>query len=165
MNATLLIDLFGHKRCADAELAEALAGVDAAAHPEALRAATRTLNHIHVVDEIFRAHLGGRPHGYTATNTPDTPALAALADSMHDSGVWYGRYAEGIPVEALHEPIDFHFTDGDAGRMTRLEILLHVLSHGSYHRGAIGQLLRTMGVSPPRDLFTRHLREHGVATA
>ena len=73
MNATLLIDLFGHKRCADAELAEALASVDASAHPEALRAATRTLNHIHVVDEIFRAHLSSRPHGYTATNTADTP--------------------------------------------------------------------------------------------
>jgi len=29
-----------------------------------------TLNHVFVVDDIFRAHLEGREHGYAARNTP-----------------------------------------------------------------------------------------------
>jgi len=37
-----------------------------------------TLNHVYVVDDIFRAHLEGREHGYAARNTPTPPLLDAL---------------------------------------------------------------------------------------
>jgi hypothetical protein len=39
--------------------------------------AVRLMNHIHVVDRIFIAHLTGQAHTYTATNTPDTPTPTA----------------------------------------------------------------------------------------
>src|SRR5688572_10222692 len=37
-----------------------------------------TLNHNYVIDEIWRAHLEGRDHGYAARNTRDHPPLAEL---------------------------------------------------------------------------------------
>ena len=40
--------------------------------------AIRMMNHIYVVDRIFRAHLQGEPHHYTATNTEATPDLGEL---------------------------------------------------------------------------------------
>jgi uncharacterized damage-inducible protein DinB len=45
--------------------------------------------------------------------------------------------------------------------MTREEMLFHVLTHGSYHRGNVGQILKNLSVAPPRDLFTKflHVRE------
>ena len=43
------------------------------------------------------------------------------------------------------------------GRMTREEMLLHVITHGAYHRGQVGQILRAAEVLPPRDIFTRFL--------
>jgi uncharacterized damage-inducible protein DinB len=73
---------------------------------------------------------------------------------------WYVRYATALDEPALAEAVSFVFTDGDAGRMTRQQILMHVLTHGGYHRGAVGQVLRSIGMAPPRELYTRFL--HGA---
>jgi uncharacterized damage-inducible protein DinB len=61
----------------------------------------------------------------------------------------------------LSSVLDFTFTDGDAGRMSKEEILFHVLTHGGYHRGNVGQVLKSISVAPPRDLYTKflHLNE------
>lgn len=37
-----------------------------------------TLNHVYVVDDIFRHHLQGKKHSYTARNTDHTPAIGEL---------------------------------------------------------------------------------------
>ncbi|MDO7574530.1 MAG: DinB family protein, partial [Oceanospirillaceae bacterium] len=47
--------------------------------------------------------------------------------------------------------------DGDRGKITRQEILLHVVTHGGYHRGQVGQIIRAVNVLPPRDIYTRFL--------
>ena len=120
-------------------------------HSEPLHMATRTLNHIYVVDRIFRAHLLGEAHGYTQTNTDDTPALGDLHFAAAETDHWFEAYVAGLSESALAESLNFQFTDGDAGRMTREEMLFHVLAHGSYHRGNVGQVLKGIGmVKPPR---------------
>ena len=42
-------------------------------------------------------------------------------------------------------------------------MLFHVLSHGSYHRGNVGLVLKGISVAPPRDLLTKflHVQEPG----
>ena len=67
-----------------------------------------------------------------------------------------------VPAAALREVIEFTFTDGDAGRMSREEMLLHVVSHGAYHRGNIGQVLRRSRL-PRRATCTRKFL-HGLAS-
>lgn len=152
-----LLSLFAHKAWANDELFAALAGVDAVAHPTEVRSAIRILNHVHVVDRIFQAHLEGRPHHYKATNTQETPTLAALAAEVKAVDAWYLAYVGALPRSALPERVRFVFTDGDAGLMSREEILLHVVTHGGYHRGAAGQVMRAASAAPPRDLYTRFL--------
>jgi len=44
-----------------------------------------TLNHNCLIDQIWRAHLEGRPHGHTARNTPDHPPLAQLRALQHEA--------------------------------------------------------------------------------
>jgi len=150
--------LFRYKSWANDELFGVLAGVDASAHPSALHSAIRILNHAHVVDCIFKGHLLGVPHGYAATNTQDTPALPALAAAVREVDAWYVAYVVSLPPAALDERVRFTFTDGDAGLMTREEMLLHVITHNGYHRGQAGQVLRSRAsVAPPRDLYTRFL--------
>jgi uncharacterized damage-inducible protein DinB len=58
---------------------------------------------------------------------------------------------------ALDESIDFAFTDGDRGRMTRAEMLAHVITHSGYHRGEIGRLLPETNAVGARDIFTGYL--------
>ena len=153
-----LTSLFAYKTWANAELFESLAKVDAAAHLSELHAATRIMNHIFVVDSIFKGHLQGQSHGYTDTNTPDTPPLADLALRAKAVDAWFESHVSNLAPDRLKDDVVFTFTDGDVGRMTQEQILLHVIAHGTYHRGAVGQVMRATNVPPPRDLLTRFLR-------
>ena len=38
-------------------------------------------------------------------------------------------------------------------------MLIHVVTHGAYHRGAIGRILAQLSVAPPRDVFTGYLHQ------
>ena len=149
--------LFAQKSWANNELFNALAAVPLEAHTESVTAAIRTLNHIFVVDKIFLAHLSGQQHGYKATNTEETPELGHLQFAVAEVDAWYMRYVKEIQEHELKQPIRFHFTDGDTGEMTKEEMLLHVFTHGSYHRGNVGQILKSIAVAPPRDLLTKFL--------
>lgn len=155
--ASLLRSLFRYKRWADEGFLDALARVDAQQHAAPRHLAVRLLNHIHVVDTIFAAHLAGRPHGHAATNTVETPTLDALRDAMLAQDQWYLDYVEQASPGLLPETLEFVFTDGAAGSMSREEMLMHVVTHGAYHRGAVGQCLNEAQVAPPRDIFTGYL--------
>lgn len=148
---------FGYKAWANGEIIQALSRIDPDAHADTRRAAIRVLNHTYVVDRIFAAHLAGASHGYTATNTDETPELTDLAALIADSDRWYLDYVASVVPSQLEERVAFQFTDGDMGEMTRVEMLFHVLAHGAYHRGNIGMLLSEGGVSRPKDTFARYL--------
>lgn len=158
MSSSSLASLFGYKSWADRELFALLATL-APEHAEAVHGCIRTLNHIHVVDRIFRAHLSAEPRPFDATNTQSTPTLAQLQADVAATDAWYERYVAGLNPSRLAEVIDFQFTDGDRGRMSREEILLHVITHGGYHRGNVGQVLKSISVAPPRDLYTKFLHQ------
>lgn len=152
-----LRSLFSYKAWANEELFSALADVDAEKYPAEANNALRILNHVYVVDCIFKAHLAGSAHGHAATNTKETPTLHALAASVKEVDAWFLAYVSNLPSMSLHEQVHFVFTDGETGLMSREEMLLHVITHGGYHRGAAGQVMRTASVAPPRDIYTRFL--------
>lgn len=158
MSTATLCSLFGYKTWANRELFALLAELPAE-HADPLHTCIRTLNHIYVVDRIFRAHLSGEARPFDATNTKSTPALAQLQSDVAATDAWYEQYVGGVAPSSLAEVIDFQFTDGDGGRMSREEILLHVITHGGYHRGNVGQVLKSISVAPPRDLYTKFLHQ------
>ncbi len=152
-----LHSLFAQKSWANNELFNALAAVTAPEHAGAVHTAIRTLNHIYVVDRIFQAHLQGVRHGYSATNTDATPQLDELHFGVAEVDAWFERHVATLAEEQLAERVTFRFTDGDAGTMSREEMLAHVITHGAYHRGNVGQVLKSISVAPPRDLYTKFL--------
>ena len=79
--ATVLQSLFRYKAWTNAELFAGLAKLDAEKHATERHTAIRLMNHIYVVDRIFAGHLMGQPHGYTGTNTTETPTLEGLRDA------------------------------------------------------------------------------------
>ena len=155
--STLMISLFEQKAAIDREFFAALAGAPLSA--ENRHIAIRTLNHIHPVDRIFAAHLRGEPHGFTASNPQATPTLEELRDSVAQVDGWYVDHVRSLRPEQFEDVLSFRFTDGDAGRMSREEILAHVIHHGSHHRGNVGMLMKQVDQPPPRDLFTRYLHQ------
>jgi uncharacterized damage-inducible protein DinB len=158
-SASLLISLFQYKAWANQELFTELRRLDPATQQAELHAALRVLNHIYVVDRIFVANLQGQAHGYSATNTAETPTLDQLQQAVQATDVWYLDYVAGLSAEQLSERIVFSFTDGDAGRMSREEMLAHIVTHGGYHRGAVGRIMAQLEIAPPRDIYTKFLHQ------
>jgi uncharacterized damage-inducible protein DinB len=107
----------------------------------------RTLNHVYAMDEVWRAHLEGRPHGYTTRNPEACPPLAELRDAQKAIDGWFVQYADSLSRE--DEIVDFQFIGGGPGAMTRRDILLHVANHGTYHRGNVAAMMYQAGTAPP----------------
>ena len=118
-----------------------------------------TLNHSYVIDRIFQAHLEGRPHGYGARNTPDHPPLDELWRAQQDLDAWYVAWSERTTPAELDEPVSFTFVGGGEGRMTRLQILMHLVNHTSYHRGFVADLFYQVPARPPITDLTVYLRD------
>lgn len=154
---TLLKSLLVYQAWANDELLGKLVGMDPSRNAKERHAALRLMNHIHVVSRIFAAHLTGIAHGYASDNTEETPEPAELRAAMAESDRWYLDYAETVSEQWLAEPLAFTFTDGDRGRMTRQEMLTHVVLHGGYHRGEVGRMLAAIAVTPPWDTYAVHL--------
>lgn len=171
MTPSILISLFHYKASAGRELFDALRGAEATIPVDNLRRVLRILNHAHIVDRIFLAHLEGRSHAYAASWEADAPALPALAQSTADVDARYILLLATFDDDALEEAIDFTFTDGQEGRMTRAEMLLHVATHAGYHRGEAGCLVPEVEAASMRDVFAGYLhraepvrRERSVAS-
>jgi uncharacterized damage-inducible protein DinB len=153
-STSALQSLFQYKAWAVDELFGELSKVDVAAHPEQRHLAIRLMNHIYVIDRVFAAHLSGVPHAYTAPNTTDTPTLEALREACAASDKWYGDYLKTVSAQALEDRVHFTFLDGQHGCMSREEMLLHVATHGNYHRGAVGRIIAQLDIAPPPDAIT-----------
>lgn len=157
MSNKTLQSLFHYKRWADGDLLDAIATLDAQQYAEAHHTCLRIFNHIHVVDAIFKANLLGERHGFTATNTPETPTLAMLRSAIGKLDDWYLDYLADLSQADGEAVLSFNFVDGDKGQMSHAEMLLHLVTHGGYHRGAIGRVLVQCGITPPRDTLTTFL--------
>ena len=126
----------------------------------------RLLDHIQVVDEIFRHNLEARPHGYTAPRSPELPTLAVLASSARATADWYADYADALLPEEVDEAISFSFANRQPARLTRGEMLLHVALHAAGHRGQAALLLQKNGIVPWPDRITDFLgSDAGAAKA
>lgn len=166
----MFVSLFEYKAWANARMLKAVTAIDGERYAEQRRKAIRVMNHTFVVDRIFAAHLLGEPNPYTATNTEETPELPVLTESILASDAWLVGHVRELPVERMGECIRFHFTDGKAGEMSRAEMLQHLIVHGAYHRGAVGQILDALSLPRPPDTITAYLhaaepwrREYGNA--
>jgi uncharacterized damage-inducible protein DinB len=123
----------------------------------------RLLDHIQVVDEIFRANLEARAHGYQAPRSAELPSFAARADKARATADWYADYVDALSPEKMDEAIAFSFANGELARMTRGEMLLHVAMHSGGHRGQVALLLQKNGVQPFPDRITDFLEAQAAS--
>lgn len=151
--------LFRYKAWANDELLTALAGLGNWRRITVARLAIKALSHSYVVDRIFAAHLRRTDHPYTSANLSKMPRLEDLSADIRRSDREYIEYVSSLDRDDLTEAIDFTFTDGAPGRMSREEMLVHVINHGTGHRGQVSALMLLTSVSPAKDGFTTYLHE------
>lgn len=147
--------LFEYKAWANDELLIALSKLEADSPVTPL--AIKALSHAYVVDRIFAAHLKRSNHEYTSANPNKMPKLEDLAAVIRASDREYADYVSTLDRDQLAEQIDFTFTDGARGRMSREEMLMHVITHGVGHRGQISAVMLLNSSTMPKDGFTTYL--------
>ncbi|ELE9702634.1 TPA: DinB family protein [Enterobacter kobei] len=160
MNTNTIVTLLKFKRWADPETLQAIKKVDTLANADKHHLMLRLMNHVYVVDMIFRANITGQKHQYTALNTPETPTADELLTKMFECTEWYIQQVGTMNMADLSEIVKFRFVDGGYGEMKAGDMLNHVLFHGTYHRGAVGWMLSETGITPPKDVLTVFLRDH-----
>jgi len=149
--------VFSYKAKANAEILATMRQFDEAS--PAREIAVRVLSHTYAVDQIFAANLRRAEHGYTSPNPSHAPSLDELSAAIRSSDRWYLDYVSRLDKAQLAERIDFTFTDGLPGRMSREEMLMHVTVHGEYHRGQISLIMMENSITPPGDGFTSYLHK------
>jgi uncharacterized damage-inducible protein DinB len=139
-----------YKAWADARLYDVLAGLpaDTLAAPSPIFAGSilRTLNHVYLMDVVWKSHLLGLPHGLTTRNPEATPSLSELRDAQRGIDTWYIDYTATMTPTACDDIVHFTFIGGGDGALRREDIVLHVVNHTTYHRGHVTATLNQMGV-------------------
>ena len=154
--------MFRYKAWANDELLRALAKLGA--ESPITKLAIKALSHSYVVDQIFAAHMRRKDHGYTSANLSQMPALEDLSADIRTSDREYVDYVSALDRDQLAEQIDFEFTDGAPGRMSREEMLIHVITHGIGHRGQVSAVMLLNSVTPAKDGFTTYLHNAEALT-
>ena len=153
--------LFQYKAWANDELLTALAKLDRDAM--VVKLAIKALSHTYVVDRIFAAHLRRNDHAYTSANLSDMPTLEDLSADIRASDREYVDYVSTLDRGQLAEQVDFAFTDGAPGRMSREEMLMHLITHGVGHRGQVSAVMLLNSLPPASDGFTTYLHKAEAA--
>lgn len=165
--ASPLVTLARYKAWADGVLYAALSDVSearlAAPTPVFAGSILRTLNHVYVIDVVWRSHLLGVPHGFTTRNPATFPPFAELRQAQAAMDAWYIEQAEAMTPAQGDEVVEFTFIGGGAGSMRHANILLHVVNHATYHRGHISAMMYLAGLKSPATDLPVYLRELGHA--
>ncbi len=148
---------FEFKLWADQRTLTAINKIEKAAFSKAYAFCLQQLNHMLMVEELFKSRLTNTSDPHQSTNAKVVPSFDILKARLLDSGNWYLRFASSNLD--CQKSISFTFTDGNKGMMTVEEIFFHILTHGSYHRGNIAHALDSASVSHPVDGYGLYIHE------
>lgn len=118
-----------------------------------------TLNHVYVVDDIFKAHLTGTSHGYSARNTDVPLSLSELQHKQQVMDSLYVKFLVSLDESNLDNNITFEFVGGGEGNMSVSDIVFHLVNHGTYHRGFVSDMMYQVPAIPPANDLTVYLRD------
>ncbi len=106
-----------------------------------------TLVHVFAADRIWYSRVVGPPQGFFIR--PEDHSLDVLRaewPALHER--WLAHAAQLTP-EAIESVVKYKDLRGNEHGQPQWQILLHMVNHGSHHRGQVSGFLRAMGHKPP----------------
>jgi len=108
-----------------------------------------TLNHLAVADRIWLARVRGEPTPFShldAEAAADRPALAGfLADGVR---AWLELISQHDDA-SLSKLLTYRNMRGEAQHRRLADIVLHLVNHGTHHRGQVSAVLTALGQPAP----------------
>jgi uncharacterized damage-inducible protein DinB len=113
------------------------------------RSVLGTLAHVYAADRVWLGRVMGNPPRQFLDPENDL----RLEVLQHDWPAIYERWqawASGLSDEAAQSKVAYHDLKGHPYQTPAWQIVLHVVNHGTHHRGQAAGFLRSMGHPPPR---------------
>jgi len=120
------------------------------------RSVLGTLAHVFGADRIWLARVTGGPVRTVSERDRD---LAVLQDEWPELHARWKEWARGLTAESAVEMLSYTDLSGNPWTQPIFEIVLHVVNHGTHHRGQAAGFLRTMGHTPPKLDLIHYYRE------
>jgi uncharacterized damage-inducible protein DinB len=107
-----------------------------------------TLSHVYRAELIWLKRVQGQPDAKLAD--VDSPAdLNALGQAWPELHRTWIDWSRSLSSEDLQSPLVFRSMQGAESQLPLWQIVMHVVNHGSYHRGQVATMLRQSGIKPP----------------
>jgi uncharacterized damage-inducible protein DinB len=109
---------------------------------------TGTLQHIYKAEIIWFRRMQNDVYPKLGDiSVPDhLPEWQELWNGLHHAWI---EWAKTLEEERWEEVILHRFSSGGEMQIPRWQVVLHLVNHGSYHRGQLASLLRQAGIRPP----------------
>jgi uncharacterized damage-inducible protein DinB len=118
-----------------------------------------TLVHIYAADRIWLGRIQGNPPAQFINPEQDVH-LHVLQNDWPALYQRWKQWASGQTEDSLRAKFAYKDMKGNPHETPLWQIVLHVVNHGTHHRGQVSGFLRVMGHTPPQlDLiaYYRHL--------
>lgn len=107
-----------------------------------------TLGHLFSTDRLWLARLQQAPSPDPAIREEDR-AIENMVHQWPELWAKWNVWAEGLSDAKLEEAVPYRDMKGAAWQQPLWQLLLHIVNHGTHHRGQVAGFLRSMGHAPP----------------
>lgn len=108
-----------------------------------------TLNHLAVVDRLWLARVRGDAPPFTRLDAVAADDLPTLAVYLQQGVTAWQMQIEHLDDDALAHTVHYRNMKGDAHSKPLADLLLHLVNHGTHHRGQISAALTALGQPAP----------------
>jgi uncharacterized damage-inducible protein DinB len=106
-----------------------------------------TLTHVFGADRLWLARVEGAAFPGVPTEAERNLGFLTRAwPALYDG---WRKWARGLTDENVLAPLAYHDLKGNPWTTPIWQIVLHVVNHGTHHRGQVSGFLRAMGKTPP----------------
>jgi len=120
-----------------------------------------TLVHVFAADRVWLSRIQGAPR--TTFVDPEDKSMAALEKEWPALHQRWKDWASALTDGDTTAKIAFNDFRGNPYELPVWQIMMHVVNHGTHHRGQVAGFLRAMGHQPPPLDMTAYYR-HLAAT-
>lgn len=108
-----------------------------------------TLNHLLVVDKLWRARIEGGTTGITSLSQILHEDFESLRAARVEEDAALIRALDGIEAANVSKPLVYKFVDGTPAETPLDVVLVTLFNHQTHHRGQVHVMLTQAGITPP----------------
>jgi uncharacterized damage-inducible protein DinB len=107
-----------------------------------------TLAHVYAADRMWLGRIEGNPTARFMVPEQDMH-LAVLRNDWPALHARWKQWGARLTEDSILKDVSYKSTRGDAFVTPTWQIVLHMVNHGTHHRGQVSGFLRAMGHTPP----------------